>query len=82
MSLVVIVPEPPKISRRKQRRVHAMLWAYLNFHARKEPEKARNRLCWILLLEWARLGGKSDEVPAVKTQFPLGRALSGRSAGA
>jgi hypothetical protein len=63
VSHVVIVNEPPKVSARKRKRCHYMLHAYLTFHARKVPERAREVTAWLYLLGWARLGGKPDEVP-------------------
>ena len=44
----------------RTRRVHLMLWAYLHFHAKKHAN--REKVSWAYLLEWARLGGKPDEV--------------------
>lgn len=54
----------PKINGRKNTRNYAMLQAYLMFHSRKQPIAAREIACWLLLLEWAELGGKKDEVIA------------------
>jgi hypothetical protein len=47
---------------RKRKRVHAMMWAHLVFHARKLPVADRDAKCWLYLLEWASLGGTPDEV--------------------
>jgi hypothetical protein len=46
---------------RKRKRAHAMLWAYLYFNMRNEPQGPREILCWRYLIEWAALGGKPDE---------------------
>ena len=50
------------ISDSKRERCTLMLHAYLIFHAKKEPQGSREVLSWLLLLEWARLGGQPDEV--------------------
>lgn len=46
----------------KDRRCIAMLHAFLHFHARKLPQPGRELSSWVYLMEWARLGGKPDEV--------------------
>jgi len=48
-------PEREPISRLKRKRIHCMMWAML---WQDSPT-----LSWLCLLEWARFGGKPDEVP-------------------
>lgn len=43
-------------------RLRFMLWAYRVFRSRKTPQEPREKATWGLLLEWASLGGKPDEV--------------------
>ena len=50
------------LTKRQFFRRQAMLHAYLNFHARKTDPVLREILVWRLLLEWASLGGRPDEV--------------------
>jgi hypothetical protein len=47
-----------KAARRKQKRVHMMMWAILLRDYKLNPA-----LHWMYLLEWAALGGQPDEVP-------------------
>jgi hypothetical protein len=47
---------------RKLHRCWCMLNAYLTFNSRKDPKRSREIVCWLLLLEWASLGGTQDEV--------------------
>lgn len=49
------------ISLRKQKRIHLMAWAML-------MQTAQPALSWMYLLDWARLGGKPDEVPTIDTE--------------
>lgn len=51
------------MSENKRKRLWCMLNAYMLFHARKMPMVGREGASWLLLLEWARLGGTADEVP-------------------
>lgn len=44
------------VSRRVQRRTHMLMWAMLT----QSFDSQRSH--WIFLLEWARLGGKTQEV--------------------
>lgn len=51
-----------KLSPRQRKAGMFLLWAYLVYHMRKRPAVQRERACWGLLLEWASLGGKPEEV--------------------
>ena len=56
------MPSPKPATGKRAERKRAMLWAYLTFHMKHQPQEARERICWMLLLEWAAAGGKPDEV--------------------
>ena len=45
----------------KQHRGLALMWAYLRYHAKKDARREYG--CWLFLLMWAELGGKTSEVP-------------------
>lgn len=50
------------MSENKRKRIWCMLNAYLTFHASKLQKVGRENTCWYLLLVWASLGGRVDEV--------------------
>jgi uncharacterized membrane protein YhaH (DUF805 family) len=49
-----------KITKRSSRGI-ALMWAYLAHHAKKAHD--RDTACWMFLFTWAKLGGKTNEVP-------------------